>query len=370
MLMFLFFVYAGRNIDKSKHPWQYIWLCSIVFTIVLGCRYMRGNDYLRFQMTFMYDQDKTEVLFTFINRFLRWVGVTKYTFLCAYSLPFILCGLYFCKRYVSLSKFLYPAFLLAFIFFDEYCIRQALGFSFIFIYMVVLFNMDEEECKLRAKIRNFLLLIVCALAAVSIHSVNALNVVFITAIFIVLRGKCIPWFISIPSFLVSSFVLSNSIDWSLFQNSLSYLGNFSEKFYIYTTRANSFFSSDAFQNDYTRSVGGKILECFGHCSLFYLGCKTIKKIPSPKSIVALYNIYVIGSIIDMCFWNYELLRRVFDPMLAFWCFSIAFVLENASKLKYTTQEKFMFLGLLYFPYEMGFKYLVERGQMTLFLWDM
>jgi hypothetical protein len=72
----------------------------------------------------------------------------------------------------------------------------------------------------------------------------------------------------------------------------------------------------------------------------------------------------------MCFWNYELLRRVFDPMLAFWCFSIAFVLENASKLKYTTQEKFMFLGLLYFPYEMGFKYLVERGQMTLFLWDM
>jgi hypothetical protein len=101
-----------------------------------------------------------------------------------------------------------------------------------------------------------------------------------------------------------------------------------------------------------------------------LGCKTIKKIPSPKSIVALYNIYVIGSIIDMCFWNYELLRRVFDPMLAFWCFSIAFVLENASKLKYTTQEKFMFLGLLYFPYEMGFKYLVERGQMTLFLWDM
>ena len=145
VLMLIVFVYAGKKVSESEKPWQYIWLCTVSFVFVLGSRYLRGNDYIRYQETFLFDYDSSEVLFTAFNQFLRSIGVTEYTFLYVYSIPFILSGLYFCKRYARLSLFLYPAFLMAFIFFDEYCIRQALGFSFVFLYMGVLFDDDNED---------------------------------------------------------------------------------------------------------------------------------------------------------------------------------------------------------------------------------
>ena len=370
VLMLIVFVYAGKKVSESEKPWQYIWLCTVSFVFVLGSRYLRGNDYIRYQETFLFDYDSSEVLFTAFNQFLRSIGVTEYTFLYVYSIPFILSGLYFCKRYARLSLFLYPTFLMAFIFFDEYCIRQALGFSFVFLYMGVLFDDGEEDKTKKEKIKRLALLVFFAIMSFSVHTVNMLNVLFITAIYLVFASKTIPFFLSVPSFVFSAVVLSNAIDWSYLENGLLFLGGVNEKFLIYTERTNQFFSSDAFNDEYTRSFFGKIFECIGHCSLFYLGYRTIKEIQPSKSIISLYNVYVLGSIIDRCFWNYELLRRVFDPMLAFWCFVIAFVMTNAKKVEYKFFEKWLFLGLLYFPYELGYKYLVERGRMTLFLWDM
>ena len=203
------------------------------------------------------------------------------------------------------------------------------------------------------------MLLLTAMISYSIHAVNLLNILFITAIYLILSARAISFFISIPLFLFGAFVLSDAIDWSYLEEGIALLGGTNEKFLIYTDRTTQFFSSDAYNDAYTRSLGGKIFECVGHCCLFYLGYRVIEKIRPKKSIVSLYNVYVLGCIIDRCFWNYELLRRVFDPMLAFWCFVIAFVLVNVKEVKFKYYEKWMFAGLLFFPYEMGYNYLVE-----------
>ena len=143
LLLLLIFIIAGNKISFGRKKEKYIWICFIVFTFVLGSRYLRGNDYLPYQHTFLYDDDESQIIFTAINRFLRGIGIGKYYFLYIYSIPFIVCALTFMKNLKIYARYLFPAFLLSFIFFNEYCIRQALGFSFVFMYMYYLFEKDN-----------------------------------------------------------------------------------------------------------------------------------------------------------------------------------------------------------------------------------
>lgn len=363
VLLVIVFYYAGCKLRNTPHVLPYMWSCIISFTFVLGSRYLRGNDYLRYQHTFLYDDDASQVIFTQFNTFLRWIGINEDTFLYIYSFIFIIGALIFLKTFKPYLKYLLPAFLIAFIFFNEYCIRQALGFSFIFLYMKELFRFDEKTDHIAKRI---LILALYAFLAYSMHSVNALNLVFITAVYLC-SFRLISWKLTIPAFIICALILSQSINWKIFETFLGAIGGFNEKFSNYTNQADTFFSSNAFQSDYSRSTIGNILEIIGHSSLLYLGYRAIQSFCNEKRYIALYNIYALGAIINRCFWNYELLRRVFDPMLAFWCFPFAIVLAYGKKLRKI--DKVILLGLFYFIYEMGFKYLVERGDMTLFLWD-
>ena len=75
LLLLLIFIIAGNKISFGRKKEKYIWICFIVFTFVLGSRYLRGNDYLRYQHTFLYDDDESQIIFTAINRFLRGIGI-------------------------------------------------------------------------------------------------------------------------------------------------------------------------------------------------------------------------------------------------------------------------------------------------------
>ena len=74
VLMLIVFIYAGKKVSESEKPWQYIWLCTVAFAFVLGSRYLRGNDYIRYQETFLFDYDSSEVLFT------AWPSASSSTF--------------------------------------------------------------------------------------------------------------------------------------------------------------------------------------------------------------------------------------------------------------------------------------------------
>ena len=49
LLMLITFIIAGKGISKDKsHYWIYAFWPAIVFTIVLGLRLNRGNDYVHY----------------------------------------------------------------------------------------------------------------------------------------------------------------------------------------------------------------------------------------------------------------------------------------------------------------------------------
>ena len=57
----------------------------------------------------------------------------------------------------------------------------------------------------------------------------------------------------------------------------------------------------------------------------------------------LFNVYVVGTIFDIGFWNFELIRRVFDPMLSFWCFIFSFVLVHRKEMQYSVFDNLLLL---------------------------
>lgn len=363
LLLLLVFIAVGNKVTFGKKE-KYIWICVVAFTFVLGSRYLRGNDFLRYQHSFLYDDDESQIIFTAFNCFLRSIGIGKYYFLYVYSIPFIVCALTFLRNLRPYAYYLFPAFLLAFIFFDEYCIRQALGFSFVFMYMHHLFRPEEKVCIYK----KWVWCLFYAVLAYGIHSVNVLSIVIVTCAYFI-SFTTISWKISIPGYILAAFYLGLFFDWSYLENGLILLGGISDKFSVYTDRSSLFFSENAFQEEYSRSLLGQILSAVSHCSLFYLGYKTIKKKCNSRMYCTLFNVYVIGTILDVGFWNYELIRRVFDPILAFWCFVISFVWVHRKEMQYSLFERLLMFAIP-LPFIRDYlSYLLERGEMTLFIWD-
>lgn len=367
LFLLLTFIIAGNKVSFGSKCGKYLWLCIVVFTFVLGSRYMRGNDYLRYQHTFLHDDDKSQVVFTCFNQFLRWFGIGKYSFFYIYSIPFVVCALTYMKTLRPYACYLFPMFIMAFIFFHEYSIRQALGFSFVFMYMYYLFYKRENIVSRKEICEKWMLCVFYALLSCSIHSVNVLLIAMVTGIYM-LSFTTISWKISIPLYVFSALFFTSFFDWNYLNNALMLLGGVSDKFEIYTNRSTQFFSIDAFQESWSRSFLGKFFEAIGHCSLFYLGCKTIKEKCKNRMFCTLFNVYVIGTIMCICFWNYELFRRVFDPMLAFWCFVLPIVLVHKKEMKLRIHEKLLYFNLLFFLNDY-LSYLLKRGAMTLFIWD-
>ena len=79
---------------------------------------------------------------------------------------------------ISFQLFSYLLF-----FFNEYCIRQALGFSFVFMYMYYLFEKDNT-LKNENVYKKWIFCLFYAILAYGIHSVNALSIAIITIIYI------------------------------------------------------------------------------------------------------------------------------------------------------------------------------------------
>ena len=139
ILLLLIFYYTGKEIAKGKSYWDNAILCIIAFTLALGLRYGRGDDYFHYQDFYVYGYDEgQQIVFTWINTISKWMGVGSYYCFLVYSFIEIVCAMIFLKRYRKFAQFLFPMFLIAVIHFNEYQIRQALGFSFVFLLILAI----------------------------------------------------------------------------------------------------------------------------------------------------------------------------------------------------------------------------------------
>ena len=148
ILLFVFTV-AGINVSCRRSFWGNAFICSIFFIFIVGSRYGRGNDYLHYASVFIHDEDIKQPFFRSINTFFReFLSIGKYAIFYIYAIPFILCGFKFLKNFAIHAKWYFPLFLVSMLYFEEYEIRQALSFSFVFLFLDEFISNDTNGKKI------------------------------------------------------------------------------------------------------------------------------------------------------------------------------------------------------------------------------
>lgn len=370
LLMLAIFIIVGRNISRDKkHYWQHAIWAVITFTLMLGLRLNRGNDYVHYMEVYRYNEEKNQWLFYSFNQFLKFLGTGGHWIFIWYSGAFIIGAAFLLKRFREYAYWLFPLFLMSFTYFSEYMIRQA--FSFTFIFFMTHYLIDERTHLKKKTIQ----VLICLAVAYSIHSANVLIGLLIIVFYYFVR-RPFPFVITIPAYIFASYVFSKIFDFSSLNVALSFLGGQDEKFSQYTENADRWFSSEAVVSAWERNPIVKILETTGNCALMYLGSKLLV-LKQNKGMLTLFNLFVFGAIFSQCFFTIELGRRMGDIMFWHWAFPLAFVLCNKSLLIKNTKKGFhqwivnaSYLALIFYAYDY-LKYIFLRdAEMYHFLWDL
>lgn len=228
LLALFIFIIAGQNIaSNEKKYWNNAIWCIVAFTLLLGLRLNRGNDYGHYMSVYNYDLEAEEVLFTSFNHVLKSIGVGAHWIFMYYSCAYIIGAMILLKEFRRYAKWLFPLFLIAFTYFSEYMIRQAFGFTFVFI--MIKFMIDEK-LKLKAKIIR---MGICFFLAYSIHTANAVTSLLIIGVYYLMKFP-LPFKITIPAFIFASYFFSELFDFSYLDGILAFLGDSSTKFSQYT----------------------------------------------------------------------------------------------------------------------------------------
>ncbi len=374
MLLLVFFINArAANKWKSQNVIMKYFPSIIAFTLIMGARYLRGNDYRHYQDVYNHGNDFEQKLFDWLNDTMHLFYISDTGIFFVYSLIFIVGATIIWDYYSSISRLLVPIFLICFILFDEWFIRQAVGYSFLFVFVRYLFDSSLNNKKRLVYSSIF------AFIAIGIHSSTIIPILAIL-LFYWFYSKPICYFYTIPLFLLATFYIQYSFNFSDFNFILNYVAdNGSGHFAEYAKQDDQWFSADAIQQNYARNPIVKIFETMGEVSFLYLGYKVLK---SPaiknlkgyvdlKSLVVLFNVHVVGVIIVHSFFLLEIPKRIGQSMAIFWCFPFAFILYNLKIMKLTVLDRLCCCGLAFFIYDY-IKYLFFRSDAThpyLFIWD-
>lgn len=367
VLLFTFFYY-GRKIAKGANYWKNALVCIMVYVFVLGARYGRGNDYFHYLSVYKVGLGYEQVLFEWINDFLKWMGVGAHYIFFYYAFVFIVCAMIFLKPYRKYMAYMLPIFLIATLQLEEYQIRQALSYSFVFLYTWKLVEKNSKRKTIFGMNARHIWLALFFLLATAIHIANSLIIVVITFFYLFLH-RLIPLYVSIPVYLVAVYVLSTYADLSFLEKILSFLSRQNERFAQYVERSDIWFSSEGYKTKYVRQNIVMVFEALGNISLFYFSAKTIKKACNEKWAILMTNMYIFGTIFRQAFIRLELMNRMGNNMMLFFFVPLSIVLYYYKKMKYNFFEKVCFVFLIFWVYDYLKMMLMRDVEKMLFLWD-
>lgn len=364
-IMLATFYVCGKNISNGKTYSKNVIICIIIYTLCLGLRYGRGWDYNHYIDVYKYNLEETEIVFTYFNIFLKKIGVGSHYFFLVYNLIEITCAFVFLYPFKKFARYIFPLFMIATLHLNEYSIRQGLAFSFVFLSLFLFFRFYDKLKGFVKHYKIFLLLIVCIAIAYGIHSVTIITLswIFVFAIFI---KKPLPYKITIFAFILASYVFQNMFDFSALNGIFSFMADQNEKYAQYIENSDIWFGAEGFNESYTRNPIIKIFETLGNMSLFYLGYKVVSNhFKTNRQVITLYNVFVIGSIAQKFFLNFEILNRVCGTGVLFWCLPLGLILYYYRDFyKY----RLWLILLIWWSYEY-LKYLFMCGDMCHFLWE-
>lgn len=369
--------YSGYKISKGHSYWKYAIAVIIAFTVVEGLRYGRGVDYMHYIDVYNFDLEKTQVLFTALNTLLKEFGIRAECCFFFYAFFFIVGAMFLLKSMRKFAAYVFPCFLVSVISHHEAFIRQFLAMSFVFVYIYILNRIIRHP----KQITKFVMLVLMACAAYSIHSISAVTI-FVVTIFFFFFPKPISWRITIPALFIGKFILATSFDLGYFGSLLNIAGSADVKFAVYTDNSDRWFSNDAMNVNYTRNFIIQVLETFGCASAFYLGHKICggingqlvvgaKKniaLENGRIYTALFNTFVLGTLVLETFYNLELVRRVAYGWYIYWFVPVALVLFYRKEFFAKKIDRFLIIGFSFWLWEY-LRFLFVFVRKPLFLWD-
>lgn len=409
VLLLFTFILCGKLVDKGFNYWKCALACVISFSFVQGTRYARGNDYLSYSHNFLIESGNDEnPAFITLNHVLKVFGINEYSCFMFYAFTFISCSmvfLYFFKRY---SAYIFPLFILGYMNFEEYMIRQSFSFSFFFLFLLSFFKSKPTSfTRIRNHKKELSFCFLTIVLTLSFHTGNVFNLMVFVGAYYLFR-KPLPPYVTIPVFICSAYILPKIFDFSLLDSVLKFASGQNELAAGYAENSDYWFSEEGKASKYARAPFIMLLETFGLLIYFYLGHWTIVNAESDKKRVftTFFNVSFIGYCILATFRELEILHRIGWIMTLGWCFVVSYILyyrtriitvakRKINKLKsYNVRsnnprlkklifeykgkverfERFyplyqlLYFGLLWFLYDY-LKYLFFPGKMTQFIWD-
>lgn len=372
LLLFIFYK-SGFNISKGKNYWQNVCFCIIAFTIILGARYMRGNDYEHYLDVYRNDLEASQWFYTFMCDIMKSIGIDEYGSFFVYALIFSYCLFVLLKRYKQYAIYMFPMALIFLLYFHEFMIRQALSYSFVFLYINNLFDINVNNIKIRQlfsrkNLKSILLCVLFFLLTIGTHSANAFLILIITIAYIFIH-KPLPLSLSIPVLIFTTYFFSEIFNFNTLTPILNYIGGTDTKFTNYVNHADIWFSNDGMNDIYTRNPYIQFIELLGNVSLFILGLQVIKKYEANSQFYTFYNCFIFGTCFQLGFLNLEIMNRMgyVFRILIFFVMGVVFYYRNY--LLHIKYNRFLFICVLFLFYDY-LKNLLFRAEMTKFLWDM
>lgn len=367
MLLFVFYL-AGQNVSRGESYWKNAYVCIIAFVLTLGTRYNRGNDYAHYIEVYLYGDSGHEFLFSTFNVFLRdYLNINRYLIFYIYAIPFIYCGFKFIRNFKEYAKWLFPVFLVSMIYFEEYEIRQAFGFSFVFLFL------DEVVSKKHTKKTSISLCILYSFLTINIHSANILFILFFLLFYFTVK-KVFPFMVTLPLLVFASYFFIRLYDVSYLNPILNLLNSTNNTKFVQYTSGNaveSWFGASAFQFENERNPVVKVFDLLANAALFYFSWKYIKgtNIKNVQIMVTLTNLYIVGDIARQAFLYLEILNRMSGMFQRMWFLPFVFVVSNIKYYRLNVIERLGYMAMFFIFYDY-LKYLFAPNHgMTLFLWD-
>lgn len=371
LILFFVFLVQGRSMSKRYRAGAIV--CTLIYSIVLGLRYKRGNDYIHYVDVYAYDLEDKQVVYTWFTGCLKSIGVGPYGSFFFYALVFCICFFVFYKQYRIYAKYAIPLFLVSYIWFEEYMIRQVLGFSMVFLYTYELSKFDVNSnikgirSFIKSNLKKIAICFVYTILAYGIHSSGIVTIFIITLLYIFIK-KPLNAFYTIPFYLFFAYVFPKVYEGNAFGDILQILGQYDDKVRQYGEVSDDWFSADAMNSEYDRPWYTKVFDAYGNIALFYFGYKVINRYDNRKSVVCIFNSYVVGCLLRRAFYTLEVLNRLGYGLECFWFLPLAMVIHHRKNLIKNSWERLLSVGLLFFAYEY-IKYIFFKGSKTLFLWD-
>nr|WP_315199395.1 EpsG family protein [uncultured Flavobacterium sp.] len=319
--LFVFFYFWGIFIYniKPKDEYRLLSLSPILaYSLIVGSRFGWGPDYLHYkdqlERPFLYKND--QIVFRWLNEFIRVIGFNYVGGYIVYSLIFIVCAFVLIRSYGVYSKYMYAFIIPASLLFLTNGIRQGVSFSFL---LLGVFFLNKKRW-----IAFVFSLAICLL----IHYANFV-VAAILFSFILIK-KPLSWKITIPIYIYLAFFFDVS-KIGFIANYLSLI-NVDNHFQSYFDNADVWFGAEGAEEKYTQGIIPLLTSSAFYISVIYLGYWAIKIRPD-KKIIYIYNAMTFGILLYKAVFLFEILRRIAEPLIIFYFIVLGYTFFIFTKLE-------------------------------------